>query len=365
MEDKIAVKLGGTWIVDGSIGEGGGQIVRTALSIVAINGVKLEIRNIRAGRPKPGLKPQHVAAIRLMAAMSNAAVDGNVSGSDCVRFRPYKGLVDQAYSESIETEDHRASAGAVSLVLQTVMPALARIAPLLSKVTVRVDGGTHVAMAPTVDYLEEIYWPALRACGVGLISQHVHKAGYMPAGGGSVDVSMNATGKLTAVCRPERGRLAALHCRITCSNLPDHVVERGKAAALAELAGYGIPVGIEISQPPADTPGAACFVYAEFASGTVGWSSLGARGVPMERVVREAVRAFKKWFATGASVDNYLADQLVLPAALCRERSEWTVAEPSLHLKTVLNLVRDMLGAEYSIEQQSDGNWRVQVQGTQ
>lgn len=357
-----AVRESESVYIDGSFGEGGGQIIRTSVSLAALTGRSVEIVNIRARRSRPGLQAQHLTAVRAAAAICNAELNGDRLESQYLRFVPGNVAVGGNAHFLFDVAEARggASAGATGLVAQTVL--IPQMLLGYDTVHTTIKGGTHVPMSPTLDYLEAVYVPVLRQMGLQ-ITCHYDRAGFYPRGGGEMFLGCHGGTLRHPVDFVERGRLAGLRAFQVTSGLPEHVAERGRDALLKELKGYGVPLSIEKRDLPGNGAGAAVALIAECENGIGGWSSLGERGKPMERVVMEAVRAFQKWYATGAGVEEHLADQLALPCALMSAESRWTTPEVTDHLRTVLWAIQQFLPIEYTIEENVAGTALVELRG--
>ena len=330
--------------IDGSYGEGGGQVIRTALALAAMTGKGIEISNIRAGREKPGLQPQHLTAVQLTADLCGARMDGAAPGSVGLRFEPQAPVCTGAYARNIGT------AGALALVLQTALLPLARAG---APSQVRLTGGTHVTHAPSLDYLEAVYCPALRRMGLQAGLQ-VSRAGFFPRGGGEVLLEVEPA-DLRPLDLAERGPLRKLTAIITTAGLPAHVAERGAAAVTEAIGKLGLrrQLTVETRDLPSNGPGAAVLLAAECAAGHAGFAALGARGLPMEQVAASACRDFATWWRTDAACDEHLADQLVLPAVLAGGESRWTTPAVTEHLRTVIWLVEQFVPVRFSITAQA------------
>lgn len=345
--------------IDGAFGEGGGQVIRTSVSLAAITGAQVEIVNIRARRSKPGLQAQHLTSVRAAAALCQAEVYGAELGSLRLLFRPGAPVEESSFEFDVAAARGGASAGATGLVAQTALAPMQRLG---RPTRMTIKGGTHVPMAPPADYIRHVYLPALRRMGADA-ELRCESAGFFPRGGG--EIAIEASG--AAACNPvdfvHRGRLRALRVCVVTSQLPGHVAERGLAAARKELVGYGVDVVPEIRDLASAGSGAAIVVVAECENGLGGWTALGERGKPMERVVLEAVRGFQRWHAGSAAVDEHLSDQLVLPCALIPATSRWTTPAVTDHLHTVLWVVSQFLPITYKIEDRPDGSSEVVLEG--
>jgi len=338
--------------IDGSYGEGGGQIIRTSLSLAAMTGREVEVHNVRARRSRPGLQRQHLTALHAAAALCDAEVRGGSVGSTHFTFRPQAKPKPQPYEFDIGT------AGATPLVAQTVLVPLAH-SGLESHV--RIIGGTHVPHAPTAEYLEAVYVPALRRAGLAA-EIHFSRAGFFPKGGGLLEVAVDRHAPAHALDLSERGKLVSLKAYVITGSLPEHVSERGGAAVERFMKGVGRKVEVERRELSSLNPGAAVTLAVECEGGFAGFSSLGERGKPMEEVATDACEAFMAWWKSGASCDEHLADQLVLPMALAQGESRWTTPEITEHLRTVLWLTEQFLPITYSLEQREDGCHLVTLQ---
>ncbi len=338
--------------IDGSHGEGGGQILRTSLSLSALTGRPVEIVKIRAGRSRPGLQPQHLASVRAAAGLCAAQSEGAEIGSVRLRFAPQAAPVPGAYHFAIGT------AGATALVLQTVLMPLA-FAPGTSRVTI--TGGTHVSHAPTADYLERVYLPTLARHGLAA-SCLSPNAGFYPKGGGVVQAEIAGNAAPLPVTLTERGDLRGLTALVVTSGLPPSVAERGIAAVRQGVGGLPVDLAVEARDVPSLGPGAAVLLVAECEGGLAGFSAIGERGKRMETVAEEACQAYRAWWETGAACEEHLADQLVLPMALTAGESRWTTSKVTEHLRTVLWVVPQFLPVEASLVENPDGAGLVTLQ---
>ena len=339
--------------IDGSQGEGGGQILRTSLSLSVLTGRPVEFTRIRAGRSRPGLQPQHLAAVRAAAALCAADLEGDAVGSTRLRFTPQTSAAPGNYHFDIGT------AGATTLVVQTVLLPLA-FTGAESRVTVR--GGTHVPHAPTAEYLKHVYAPTLGF--LGLTTDIVlPRAGFFPKGGGVVEAEIASAAFLHPVDLTERGALRSLTAHVVTANLPLSVAERGAATVRQSLGQWGDALRIETRDAPSLGPGASVVLVAECAGAISGFSAIGERGKPMERVADEACAEFQAWWASGAACDEHGADQWALPAALSSETSRWTTSRITEHLRTVLGVVRQFLPVEATLEERPDGSGVVTLRG--
>lgn len=334
--------------IDGSYGEGGGQVLRTSLSLAAITGRTVEIFNIRAGRSKPGLQPQHLASVRAAGELCGARLAGAAVGSVFLRFEPGTPPSHSNFTFDIGT------AGATTLVTQTALLPLA----LRGGASFTVTGGTHVPHSPPAEYLEAVYLPILRRAGLDCSARY-ERAGFFPRGGGQLNVKIGEGGRLSPLDLTERGRLLSLRAYVITAGLAEHVSLRGVAAVEKFMKGVGRPVTVARREKDALNPGAAVVVTAECEGGLVGFSDIGERGKAMERVAEEPCQAFMAWWRSGAACDEHLADQLVLPMALTPGESRWTTSAVTEHLRTVLWVAGHFLPLESGLEEREDGTGLV------
>jgi RNA 3'-terminal phosphate cyclase (ATP) len=368
--------------IDGSTGEGGGQVLRTALSLAAILGQPVEIVNIRAGRKQPGLRPQHVQAVRAAAAVCNARLEGVQEHSRELRFEPQTPPQAGAYVFDIGT------AGATTLVLQTILLPLA-LAGGPSSVVVR--GGTHVSWSPLFDYVEQVYLPSLAALGIDCRVELV-QWGFYPKGGGEIRVTIPPSPALAGLdlspalaglglspalaglrpSQPEpwwtrpRGPLTALSVLSAAANVGNQVTARLASRAYNRLAAarLGVTPQTRLANPPSIGPGACLFVLAEYEGGArAGFTGYGRQGYPAERVADDAVDAFLAFHASDAPVDPHLADQLILPLALLGQAMTFRTSQISQHLLTNIWVVEQFLGPRFTVDGQVDEAGEVRVHG--
>lgn len=336
-------------VIDGSYGEGGGQVLRTSLSLSALLGRPVRIENIRARRPKPGLAAQHLTGVRAVARICQAQVEGAELGSQTLTFVP--GTSPQAGNYTFDVAEARVggSAGATSLVFQTVFLPLA-LAGDHSHLTIR--GGTHVAWSPPFHYLEYVYLPTLTHLGLEA-EVAVEKWGWYPVGGGEMQATIRnqIAAPLRSVDLTERGELKRLYGFSATSNLPAHIARRQKQAVERALSKSGFSPHIEIIDAPSPGQGTAVFLVAEFERTMAAFTSYGARGKRAEKVAQEAAQAFLAYQRSGAALDKHLADQLILPAALMTAKLRLTTCQITPHLLTNAGVVEQfMTDTRFEIE---------------
>jgi RNA 3'-terminal phosphate cyclase (ATP) len=334
--------------LDGSQGEGGGQVLRTALGLSLVTGTAFVIEKIRAGREKPGLKRQHLTAVLAAAEVGSAQVEGAALGSMRLAFKP-KALRAGNYRFAIGT------AGSTTLVLQTVLPALlAADGPS----TVELVGGTHNAMAPPFDFLQHAFAPVLHRMGASL-AVAIRKHGFYPAGGGEwqAKIAKAAWTPCELLDRPAQPQLRA---RIVLSKIPQHVGEREAATLRARLGLRASEVMIE--EVAAAGPGNVVLLRLGFGEVTEVVSALGERSLRAEDVAAKVADEAEALLAANVPVGEHLADQLLIPMALAGGGAFRTL-RPSLHTTTNAQVIEQFLPVVFGMreDQGRPGSWVVSV----
>jgi RNA 3'-terminal phosphate cyclase (ATP) len=336
-------------VIDGAHGAGGGQIVRSTVTLAALFGQPVRITNIRRQRRKPGLQAQHLTAVKAAAEVCNADVGGAALGSDSFRFVPTQPPAAGDYVYDVADARRGGSAGSTSLVLQTVLLPLS-FATSDSRVIVK--GGTHVAWSPAYHYLADVFLPTLEPSGLAA-SLNLEQWGWYPHGQGVVSAEISGLGRdtlLRSLDLTERGDLVGLSGFSAVSNLPDHILERQAMAAEGLLQDAGFEAKLDRVKPPAAGPGTAVHIVAEYEHVRAGFTSYGRRGKRAETVAADAVDAFIAYHRTGAAADPHLADQLVLPLALAQSASQFTTSEITAHLLTNIWLAQRFTGARFDVD---------------
>jgi len=336
--------------LDGAHGEGGGQILRSALALSMITGQPFRIDRIRANRAKPGLMRQHLVAVQAAARVSGASVTGAELGSSALNFVPGP-IRGGDYHFAIGT------AGSCTLVLQTVILALLHAQ---QPSTVRITGGTHNVMAPPVQFLQRAYLPLLARMGAQ-IDIALLRYGFYPAGGGEVVATIEPCAQLQPLVLMERGSQVAGHADAFVAGLPANVGTR-------ELDCIGNALNWDETQlrlhrlPPEQGPGNAVLVTIAHEQVTEVFAGFGAKAVRAESVAQEAIDQAQAYLASGAAVGEHLADQLMLPMALAGGGS-FTASTISLHAKTNAEVIGRFLPIVIDF-QAEDGRYRCVVKST-
>ncbi|MGQ9590295.1 MAG: RNA 3'-terminal phosphate cyclase [Planctomycetota bacterium] len=336
--------------IDGSAGEGGGQILRSALALSLLTGRPFRIEKIRAGRRKPGLLRQHLTAVEAAAAVGGARVEGAAIGSSELRFAPHE----------VRAGEHRFSvgtAGSATLVLETVLPALA-VAEGPSRLVL--EGGTHNPFAPPFDFLAKAFLPILARMGVE-VEARLERPGFYPAGGGRMEVRVRPAPRLRRLEILERGAVRRKSARALVARLPREIGER-EVRKVAEILGLsGDDLEVEEVRGSAG-PGNAVIVEIESEAVTEVFSAFGERGVPAEAVGEKPAREALRYLEAGVPVGEHLADQLLLPMAIAGGGAFRTLA-PTAHARTNAEVLRMFLDVEVRFEEEGQDAFLIELSG--
>ncbi|MCS7119413.1 MAG: RNA 3'-terminal phosphate cyclase [Archaeoglobaceae archaeon] len=328
--------------IDGSFGEGGGQILRSAIALSCITGIAVEIDNIRANRPNPGLASQHLKGIEVAKLISDAEVEGLKLGSKKVIFKPKK-IRGGEYKIDIGT------AGSVILILQSILP------PLLiaeRKSRLEIIGGTDVAWAPTVDYFKNVTMRAIVEMGCK-ISLKLKNRGYYPRGGGKITVEIEPS-KLSGK------NFEKIDCEIRgishCQNLPEHVALRQRDSLIGFLNERGLNAEIEVEFLRGLSTGSGITLWCGYKGG----SALGEKGKKAEEVGIEAGKNFYEEFVSDGVFDSYLADQIMIFSAMARGVTEFTTTEITMHQKSNRYVINSFFGEVVNLEEKKR---KIEIKG--
>lgn len=329
--------------IDGSHGEGGGQILRTSLSLASVLKKEVQIFNMRKGRKVPGLQPQHLTCVNALKEITQAEVEGNRLQSLSLRFSP---KTIRAGSFLFDVAKIRGSAGSVSLVIHSILLPL-----LLAKESaeVVVKGGTHVPWSPPFTYLQKVFFPTIRKIGC-MAEGEIGKWGWYPKGGGEVTLSIEPVKELQPLNLLERGKLLKLSGISAVSNLPLSIARRQRDQAYKDLKEKKFSPQIELLDAPSLGKGTFFFLLAEYENSLAGFCSLGAIGKRAETVAEESCQDFLKFMVTDTAVEHHLADQLIPYLSLSGGISSFTVSSISQHLLTNIWVVRSFLPVRIEIE---------------
>lgn len=334
--------------IDGSHGEGGGQVLRTSLALSLITGTPFRLVNIRAKRAKPGLMRQHLTCVTAAAEVGNAEVVGASVGSSVIEFRPGP-VTPRHFSFAIGT------AGSTTLVLQTILPAL-MLAP--GKSIVHVEGGTHNTKAPPFEYLERVFVPLLNRMGAD-VAVRLERYGFFPAGGGRVVMEVEGAPRLSPLELMHRGELKARMATALLSRLPGHVAQR-ELGVVRDRLGWRPEHTLVRETTESYSPGNALLLEIESEHVTEMCSAIGEIRKSAETVAAEAVSEAKAYLASGAPVGVHLADQLMLPLALAGA-GRYLTQPLTLHSRTNIETITRFLDVKFTVEDAADGNAVVRV----
>jgi RNA 3'-terminal phosphate cyclase (ATP) len=343
--------------IDGSHGEGGGQILRSTLTLSAILGKPVEIFNIRAGRKKPGLQPQHLTGVRAVAQICNGKLEGDDLFSQHIIFHPGK---IQSGNYEFDVMKVKSSAGSTGMILQQIAPVLAFGQ---GESNVILKGGTHTEWAPPIDYLQEIFIPTAAKMGFKA-SLNIERWGWYPIGQGIVNAKIQPVQKLKAIELNERGELKRISAASLVSRLPLSIAERERDQAFNQLKkiGFAKLFDCDIKEVPSLGTGNYFALVAEFENSVAGFSSLGKIGKRAEKVADEAVDQFVKYFTSRACIEKHLGDQLILYMALSKGKSSYT-AEISNHILTNIWVMEQFLPVKFIIHGKPEELAKVEVDG--
>lgn len=342
--------------IDGSMGEGGGQVLRSALALSILSSQPVHLTNVRAKRDKPGLQPQHLKSVEAAAAICGGQVQGAMLNSQELIFEPGE-VHSGRYRFDIGT------AGSTSLVLQTVFLPLSRGK---DSSTLTITGGTHVPFSPSYHYLERQWLPTLQTLGFwARIS--LEQAGFYPKGGGEIRAQIRPVKEIQPFNTITRGRLRRIRGITAAANLDADIAKRQKLQALRRLEPVCRDSKIETIDLPSISKGTMLLLQAEFElpdgqTHTCCYFGLGAIGKRAERVADEAVDALVRFLATDGVVDEFLADQLILPLSFASGTSQLRTACVTRHLLTQVELVQMFIPVKITVDGEENQPGTVTIQ---
>jgi RNA 3'-phosphate cyclase len=327
--------------VDGSKGEGGGQILRTAVAFSAIQGRPVRVDRIRAGRDVPGLKRQHISALQVLAKVFGGELEGASEGSSEIAFVPGKQRLD---SFAIDM----GTAASITLVLQAVVPAVALTG---SRLKLDLVGGTDVPWSPTYDYFERVVQPAFGAVGIEFVVA-ARRRGYYPRGGGMVTATIAPCPTLRPLNLPEPAKVRDFALVSRCGHLPRHVADRQLSSAVQELADAGFATAsTEISEEQSSSPGSSILAYHLSPGVFLGSDCIGEKGRPAGEVGRAAASRMIATAKSGACLDQNVADMLVPILSLAAGSSRASVPVVTPHLRSGLELAAQFTGCRWHVDE--------------
>jgi RNA 3'-terminal phosphate cyclase (ATP) len=337
-----------TLTIDGSLGEGGGQILRSALALSIITGRPFRIYNIRANRSRPGLRRQHLTAVKAAARIVGAMVAGAEAGASELTFEP----------GPVQPDDYEfdvGTGGSTTLVLQTILPPLL-LAAAPSQVTL--VGGTHNFGAPPLDFLEKSFLPLLRRMGPG-VELDMARPGFAQRGGGRFTAFIEPVRALAPIAVTERGALRRRLCKAVVAGLPRNIAER-ELGVIRHGTGWPAECFEVVELPPEFGPGNVVMIEVEAECGTEVFTGFGQKGVWAETVAHGALKQCLRYLDAGVPVGDCLADQLLLPLALAGGGSFLTLPL-TRHSQTNIEVIRMFLDVRIAREEVEPGKWLVRV----
>ena len=333
--------------IDGSYGEGGGQILRTALALSLVTGKPFSINNIRAGRKKSGLMRQHLTAVNAAVEIGDAAIEGNRIGSQAFTFEPAT-IKPGSYRFAI------GSAGSCTLVFQTILPALL-IAGEPSEIIL--EGGTHNPFAPPFDFLEKAFLPVINRMGPA-VRAVLEKPGIFPAGGGRFKVSVDPA-DLNRVDLIERGKVIDRRARAAVAKLPVSIANRELKVIRDELEWAREQLAV-VDVEDSQGPGNILSVEIVSENVTEVFTGFGQKGISAEKVAKRTVRAVREYLAADVPVGRYLADQLLLPMAMAGG-GKFRTLSPTKHTITNAEIIKKFIDVEIAVNECDQNQWEIEI----
>lgn len=337
--------------IDGSFGEGGGQILRTAISLSTITKTPVKIKNIRANRPNPGIKPQHYISIQSIKEMSNAEIKDLEIGSPNLTFKPgdFNG---GSYKFDIGT------AGSITLAFQAIiLAALKTKEPLIVKLT----GGTDVKWSPSWDYFSNIFLRLLRLTGI-IVDSKLIKRGYYPKGGGEAEITIHPCDKIKPITLDNFQEHDSVNGIINIANLPDHIGTRIQHSAIKTLLKNDFMSSLEIKKNESLSPGTGITIWSEKQNSILGSTILGEPGLRSEEIGKNVAQNLLKEIESEVTIDNFAFDQLLPYMILAKENGTSTciVQNISNHAQTNMWLIQQFFDVDFQAKQE-ESNFVISI----
>jgi RNA 3'-phosphate cyclase len=337
--------------IDGSYGEGGGQILRTAISLSTLTNKPIKITNIRANRPNPGIKPQHYISIQSIKEMCDAETTGLEIGSPILTFKPGE-FEGGNYKFDIGT------AGSITLAFQAII-----LASLKTKepVTVRLTGGTDVKWSPSWDYFTNIFLHLLQKTGIS-VDENLIKRGYYPKGGGEAEITIHPCSTIKPLKLDNIQEYKSVNGIINISNLPDHISTRIKHSAIKTLLKNDLMSSLEIDQTESLSPGTGITIWSNNNSSILGSTILGERGLRSEEIGKNAAVNLLKEIESEVTIDSHAFDQILPYMVLAKENgiSTCIVQNISNHAQTNMCLIQQFFDVDFQAKQE-ENNFVISV----
>ncbi|MEM7825736.1 MAG: RNA 3'-terminal phosphate cyclase [Candidatus Aenigmatarchaeota archaeon] len=332
-------------LIDGSIGEAGGQILRTSIALSSLLLKPIKVLNIRKRRKNPGLMPQHLAGVKFAGEFCNAEIKGLKIGSTELEFVP----------KSFKVEDKKidiGTAGQISLLLQTLFPLL-----IFGKkqVTLEIFGGTAGLGAPTIHYTKNVFFPVVSMLGVKIPDVEVEKEGFYPKGGGRVRIKIYPVKKLNSIKLIERGEVRYIKGISISGSLPEHVAKRQADSAINVLKDYGFDnVEIEALTTSTLSPGTSITIWAECENSTIGADNIGKKGVRAEKIGEECAKDLLRSLETKSALDKFMADQILPYLSFADSESKITVEKITDHCLTNIQVIEKILPVKFEVKSEKE-----------
>jgi RNA 3'-phosphate cyclase len=330
--------------IDGSYGEGGGQILRYAVALSVLTKKPVEISNIRAKRPNPGIKPQHLTAISCVKTLCNAKVEGLSINSTILRFNPGE-IQPGEYKFDIGT------AGSITLVYQACILSLLRTT---KPITIKLTGGTDVKWSPPWDYFSHVFLSLLKRVGIEAEARLL-KRGYYPKGGGEAVLTINPIQKLRPLKLGEEQDFKEIEGIVHLANLPDHIGRRIRHAALKTFLKENLKASISIEKTRSFSPGTGITLWSKSSHSIIGSTCLGEKGLPAEKIGENAALQILEEMRVRATIDSHAMDQILPYLVLAEGESICRVRELNNHALTNIWLAEKFFETElFEIEDKTD-----------
>lgn len=334
-------------VIDGSAGEGGGQILRSALGLSLVSGKPFKIHNIRANRKKPGLMRQHLTAVLAAAEIGKGEIQGASIGSTELIFTPGK-VSSGYYHFSIGT------AGSCTLVFQAILPALLKAAGTTEVV---LEGGTHNPMAPPFDFLETTFLPLLARMGAQ-INAKLERPGFFPAGGGKLRITVTPSDELKALIIDTITDIT-LSAKAVCAQLPQHIATRELGIVAKKL--HLDEANLHQIHMKENGPGNVLTIMVHSKQLTETFTGFGQKNRSAEKVALQTVNEVSGYLKSNAPVGPYLADQLLIPMALSGS-GYFITGRPTNHTLTNIEVIQQFLDVTFTVEQIGRHQWKISTE---
>ena len=326
--------------IDGSYGEGGGQILRTAVALSVLTKKPVEIDNIRANRPNPGIKPQHYTAMKSIEELCDGESEGLEIGSSHLKFIPGE-IKSGKYKFDIGT------AGSITLVFQACLLSAVKAH---EPITMRVVGGTDVKWSPSWDYFTYVFLQLLQKMGI-MVNVQLIKRGYYPKGGGEAVLTINPSKEILPLHLEKQREFSAVDGIIHSANLPGHISTRMKHAAIKMLLKKNLKATIKIEETQSLSPGTGITLWTKSNDATLGSTNLGEMGIPAEKIGEDAASQILQDIEIGATIDIHAFDQILPYFAIAQKKGlTCVVREISNHARTNMWLVKQFFDVDFKLE---------------